>query len=551
MHSLFDVLLAQHTRQLTPVRCAHSTISQLHRYFEDVVLENNLSALVIESLPFVPKRSAREIARVRDLARAGRRTFFFVGPTDDVAESIDGATSFSNCIAPVMLSHSGPGQVKEHFVVIADARFSALLATVRNDEDSGEDEVVWTFEPDIVYSALEYLMARVQAEQPYQATAFENAVRTSMPKATSLQLTLSVTTKLAHLLQEQAGREIAVNRIATAIRESLELGVILQKTVTEVGAALNVACCALRVEGQTEVQALSYSYFADPEKEAKLKRDEVTKALEELCSTIARNPEIFVRDGSEISDGLRAEFPLAVVPLVFQERFIGALEVVDDNPSRTWQDNEILLLRTVANQVSVAINHADLFAQMQLQALTDSLTGCYNRRSFEMQLDRELQMATRLHQPLSLVMLDLDRFKQLNDTVGHDAGDDALRKLADCFRQELRGVDTPCRFGGDEFALILPQAYADGATVVAERLRQRIEQIEIPEFGHLTASIGIAAYPAHGASREGLVSAADMALYSAKRAGRNRVAIFDAPEDDAADLFASRRELSETIEHTM
>ena len=551
MHSLFDALLAQHARQLTPVRCAHSTISQLHRYFEDVVLENNLSALVIESLPYTPKRSSREIARVRDLARAGRRTFFFVGPTDDVAESIDGSTSFSNCVAPVLLSHSGPGQVKEHFVVIADARFSALLATVRNDEDAGEDEVVWTFEPDVVYSALEYLMARVQAEQPYQATAFEKAVRTSMPKATSLQLTLSVTTKLAHLLQEQAGREIAVNRIATAIRESLELGVILQKTVTEVGLALNVACCALRVEGQTEVQALSYSYFADADKEAKLKRDEVTRALDELCSTIARNPEIFVRDGSEIADGVRAEFPLAVVPLVFQERFIGALEVVDDNASRTWQENEILLLRTVANQVSVAINHADLFAQMQQQALTDSLTGCYNRRSFEMQLDRELQMATRLHQPLSLVMLDLDRFKQLNDTVGHDAGDDALRKLADCFREELRGVDTPCRFGGDEFALILPQAYADGATIVAERLRNRIEQIEIPGFGHLTASLGIAAYPLHAASRTGLVSAADMALYSAKRAGRNRVAIFDAPEGGAADLFASGPPLSETIEHAM
>src|SRR6185436_12573059 len=167
-------------------------------------------------------------------------------------------------------------------------------------------------------------------------------------------------------------------------------------------------------------------------------------------------------------------------------------------PSRTWQDNEILFLRTVANQVAVAINHAALYAQMQQQALTDSLTGCYNRRSFEMQLDSELQVATRLHQPLSLLMLDLDRFKQLNDTVGHDAGDDALRKLAECFRQELRGVDTACRFGGDEFALILPQAYADGATLVAERLRKRIEQIEIPGFGHLTASIGLAAYPLHG-----------------------------------------------------
>ena len=131
-----------------------------------------------------------------------------------------------------------------------------------------------------------------------------------------------------------------------------------------------------------------------------MKREAVTKALDELCSTIARNPEIFVRDGSEISDGLRAEFPLAVVPLVFQERFIGALEVVDDNTSRTWQENEILLLRTVANQVSVAINHADLFAQMQQQALTDSSQAATTAVRSEMQLRSELQMARAWHQPL-------------------------------------------------------------------------------------------------------------------------------------------------------
>lgn len=554
MHSLFEALLAQHARQLTSVRCAHSTIAQLHRYFEDVVLENNLGALVIESLPFAPRRSPRELTRIRDLARSGRRTFFFVGQTDDVVETVDGSTSFANSNAPVLLTQAGADQVKEHFVVIADARFSALLATVRTtapDGSTGEDEVVWTFEPDVVYSALEYLMARVRAEHPYHATVFGNAVRTSMPKATSLQLTLSVTTKLAHLLQEQAGREIAVNRIATAIRESLELGVILQKTVTEVGAALNVACCALRVEGQTEVQALNYSYFADSEKEIKLKRDEVTRELDQICAAIGRNPEPFIRDGSEISGGLQTEFPLAVVPLVFQERFVGALEVVDDNPSRTWQENEILLLRTVANQVAVAINHADLFAQMQQQALTDSLTGCYNRRSFEMQLDRDLQMATRLHQPVSLVMLDLDRFKQLNDNVGHDAGDAALRSLSDCFRQELRGVDTAARFGGDEFALILPQAYAEGAMLVAERLRKRIEEIEISGFGNLAASIGIATFPQHAASRAELISMADSALYSAKRAGRNRVAVFDAVCEDGRAELLSPTAHPETVEHTM
>src|SRR5207247_5618588 len=89
MHSLFDALLAQHVRQLAPVRCAHSTIAQLHSYFEEVVLENNLNALVIESLPLVSNRSARETARVRQLARSGRRTFFFLNPSDSLNESLD------------------------------------------------------------------------------------------------------------------------------------------------------------------------------------------------------------------------------------------------------------------------------------------------------------------------------------------------------------------------------------------------------------------------------------------------------------------------------
>ena len=207
------------------------------------MLENNLSALVIESLPLSPKRSTREKARVRDLARSGRRTFFFAHQADALNEIVS-TVGDSALAAPSILPQADVIPTNEHFIVIADARFSALLATVRHhgsDGRMGGDEVIWTFEPDIVYSALEYLMARVSAENPYQAPVFESAVRTSMPKATSLQLTVSVTTKLAHLLQEQAGREIAVNRIATAIRESLELGVILQKTVNE------VECLELRI----------------------------------------------------------------------------------------------------------------------------------------------------------------------------------------------------------------------------------------------------------------------------------------------------------------
>jgi len=528
MHSLYEVLLAQHARQLTPVRCAYATVLQLHRYFEDVVLENNLSALVIESLPLSPTRSTREKARIRELARSGRRTFFFAHQADALNEIVS-SIGDSALAAPSILPQAEISPANEHFIVIADARFSALLATVRghgSDARMGGDEVIWTFEPDIVYSALEYLMARVTAENPYQAEAFESAVRTSMPKATSLQLTLSVTTKLAHLLQEQAGREIAVNRIATAIRESLELGVILQKTVHEVGSALNVSSCALRVEGSKSEQPLTYFYFPDDQRSA-LESPALREGLDRQCSFLSRHQSVIVHDSDNEIEQQSEALPFAVAPLVFDERLMGALQVNSDDPSRVWQENEVLLLRTVADQVAVAVNHAGLFAQIQQQALTDALTGCYNRRSFEMQLDKEIMMAKRTHQPLSLLMLDLDRFKHLNDTAGHDAGDDALRQLSGCFREELRGIDSAARFGGDEFALILPQMLAEGALVVAERVRARIEGIYIPEFGNLTASIGIASFPAHAASRAELFRAADDALYAAKRAGRNRVCVAD------------------------
>jgi diguanylate cyclase (GGDEF)-like protein len=524
MHSLYDVLISQHSRQLMPVRCAGSTIVQLQRYFEDVVLENNLSALIIESLPVSSKRSTREKARIRELARAGRRAFFFVPQGDAITELVSGVGA-SSVAAPVILPQAEPTHANEHFIVIADARFSALLATVRgraSDTRMGGDEVIWTFEPDVVFSALEYLMARVGVEHPYHAQLFGSAVRSAMPKATSLQLTVSVTTKMAHLLQEQATREIAVNRIATTIRESLELGVILQKTVDEVGSALNVASCALRVDGPTTERGLRYFYFKDGDTAAQ--SEPLGRHLDRYCEYFTGHQTIIVSD-SDDETGSGADDPMAVVPLVFHERLMGALQVTSNDRTRLWQENEIMLLRTVANQVAVAVNHAWLFAQIQQQALTDALTGCYNRRSFEMQLDKDLMMAKRLHQPLSLIMLDLDRFKSLNDSAGHDAGDAALRQLADCFREELRGVDTAARFGGDEFVLILPQAYPEGALIVAERVRASIERVTIPGFGNLTASLGIATFPSNASNRAELLRAADNALYAAKRAGRNRVCV--------------------------
>jgi len=207
--------------------------------------------------------------------------------------------------------------------------------------------------------------------------------------------------------------------------------------------------------------------------------------------------------------------------------------VRSDDPARVWEENQILLMRTVADQVAVAVNHARLFEEMQQQALTDGLTGCPNRRSFEMQLKRDLHMATRMHHSLSLIMLDIDHFKHVNDTHGHAAGDVALRMIADGLRQELRGVDTAARYGGEEFAVILPQAGLEGALKVAERLRARVEELDIPGVGGVTASLGVATFPAHAGARDLLVTTADRALYEAKHTGRNRVCVAPEVESEA------------------
>jgi diguanylate cyclase (GGDEF)-like protein len=524
MHSLYHSLLAQHPRQLTPVCCAESTITQLHRYFEDVVLENNLSALVIESLPTFRERSPHEVSRVKELNRVVKSFFLWVSPEDALSSLI--LKRGKENTKSVVLKRTDQDKEYERFVVISDARFSALIASVHgsdDDEHTPGDLVIWTFEPDVVYSALEYLMARLSAEHPSHAKVFAKAVRLSMPKATSLQLTLGVTTKLARLLQEQAEREIAVNRIATAIRNSLELESVLLTAANEVGRALNVKYCAVRVEEALAGKEMTKCYFRSDVVLDNAAKGELGGDLDAICARLSSPPKTDVVDGDSVET--KPVFARAAVPLIYNGSLVGLLLVHSDDGSRVWADNELLLLHTVADQLAVAVNQAHLFAQMQQQALTDSLTGCYNRRAFELQLERDLHLATRMRQPLSLIMLDIDNFKNINDRAGHRTGDVALQMLADTLRAELRNVDTAARFGGDEFVVILPQANIEGALIVAERLRSRIEQTEVPGFGRMTASLGMVTFPAHASTPDALLAAADLALYGAKHSGRNRVCL--------------------------
>jgi diguanylate cyclase (GGDEF)-like protein len=522
MYSLYDSLLAQHPRQLTSVKCAPSTIVQLHRYFEEVVLENSLNALVVESIPPAEER-VREATRIKQLVEVADQVFLFLGAGDALSQQLATKNPVA-CEASII--EQSTDATKERFVVIADARFSALLASTSGQNDhsaAAGDLVVWTFEPDVVYSALEYLMARVTAQHPLHSTSFAKAVQLSMPKATSLQLTLGVTTKLARLLQEQAEREIAVNRIATAIRDSLELECLLMTAANELGRALNAKSCAVRVEGELVGATKTSHYFRAEPIVSNEEKAQLYANVEMIRASVAKSRKSWITDGDETSDDKTSA--KAAVPLINEGRFVGLILIESDDASRVWGENELLLLHTVAEQLTVAVKQADMFAQMQLQALTDPLTGCYNRRSFEMQLEQNMQLATRMRQPMSLIMIDIDNFKHINDRSGHSTGDVALQIVSDTLRGELRAVDTAARFGGDEFAIILPQANIRGALVVAERLQKRLINTQIPGYGLITASFGVASFPEHASTRDLLVLAADRALYESKHAGRNRISI--------------------------
>jgi two-component system, cell cycle response regulator len=185
-------------------------------------------------------------------------------------------------------------------------------------------------------------------------------------------------------------------------------------------------------------------------------------------------------------------------------------------------------LATAFNQMAQKLEQTQ--TALRELAIKDGLTGVYNRREFNRRLAAELERSQRYQHSFALVMMDIDFFKNLNDTYGHQAGDEALRIVAALLQQEVRPTDQVARYGGEEFVIILPETSGDDAAALADRLRQAIAATAVPvapdQSTHITASIGLAAFPSDAQTDDKLTAAADKALYIAKRSGRNQVISF-------------------------
>jgi diguanylate cyclase (GGDEF)-like protein len=192
-----------------------------------------------------------------------------------------------------------------------------------------------------------------------------------------------------------------------------------------------------------------------------------------------------------------------------------------------FTDEECDVLRLLAAQATLALENVELHYQIRRQAVTDELTGLGNYARFQDLLATEIEQVKRYHDPVGLMMLDLDDFKAINDTFGHQQGDAVLREVAKALRATSREADSPVRYGGDELVVVLPRTDLEGAFTIGERVRRAIAQLQVPRvdsggFLRITASVGVAA--SDSGDKEALIADADRALYAAKREGKNRTA---------------------------
>jgi diguanylate cyclase (GGDEF)-like protein len=215
---------------------------------------------------------------------------------------------------------------------------------------------------------------------------------------------------------------------------------------------------------------------------------------------------------------------IIVVPMLREDRVVGALSAQSYRPDAYDAEHE-QLVQTVANSVAVALENQRLYEQLRRLSLQDWMTGLGNAHYFYQEMEREIARAERYRHPLSLIMIDSDLLKEINDEFGHAVGDQHVVEVADIIRSETRQADVAIRYAGDEFLVILPETDASSAMVTAERIRQRVERTPLAVNRRnvpVTVSVGVAAYPEHGRDADELFRNVDAALYEAKRAGKNR-----------------------------
>ena len=331
----------------------------------------------------------------------------------------------------------------------------------------------------------------------------------------------------AALADESGARDRAglLLTIASAVNSSLALEEVLNVALTHAGRIMGAVAGAMYLvrPGKTELYREASYNLTNRARGAVRKLDE-----EPLRSALPAARPLVVKLDERTAPGLDAgghPEDALVVPIQRSGQLMGAMELYL-NEWRELSEDQADLLNGVASQAAIAISHAQLFQAQEETALTDELTKLPNRRALAQRFLQETQRARRHHAAMAFLMIDLDHFKQVNDSYGHLNGDAVLAELASILSNGLRESDVCARYGGEEFAIILPETTESGARVLAERIRAKVASATFPGGLKLTISVGVAATGEPSIYTQ-LIDRADQALYAAKQGGRNQVRAAD------------------------
>ena len=318
--------------------------------------------------------------------------------------------------------------------------------------------------------------------------------------------------RLADLAQERERVQNSMRRLGQAVGSNLDRDALLQLVVQTA------------VEG---VGGEAGRATVRPHRDAPLEERVRVGGINGLTDALREAEARALRSGkaeeAAVGDGCAIAHPLSGSDT--REGVVGLVSV--GRSGRAFTAGERDLFHYLATQAGVSMENVGLHETVARESVTDELTGLFNRRRFDEVLDTEVERAKRFGQPMALVLLDIDDFKQVNDTYGHQQGDVVLREVGRVLRESCREIDEPARYGGEELAVVLPGTDLHGAYLLAERVRRGVESLKLPLMVaqgdiQVTASLGVAALPESADDQDGLVAAADAAMYDAKRAGKNR-----------------------------
>jgi diguanylate cyclase (GGDEF)-like protein len=341
----------------------------------------------------------------------------------------------------------------------------------------------------------------------------------------STQASIALQNARLYSLEQQRARQLqAINAIAQQTTVVLELEDLLTKVCRLIHDAFRVSHVSLFLREDHDLVLRAHHGSLTPCIPEGGRFPATTQPwasiLADSCTAIERDLR-----SSSASKFFKESASRLCIPLISFGQTLGIL-ALDSTEANAFSDGDQQSLESVADICATAIQNAHYVDRVKQLAYLDGLTGIFNRRFFEMRIMEEIERARRYKTGMAVIMADIDEFKRLNDEFGHVLGDEVLRQVCSVFHQQLRKVDVVCRYGGEEFGILLAQVNGQQALAVAEKLRKMVECWQFPGVPRtVTISAGAATFPEHGTSRDALVKAADSALYNAKQTGRNRVCL--------------------------